>query len=235
MNLSKILELQALNIQSRKINNQLNKSEAAVKYMTAKNVRTSKKAAVQDAVNELMNYNQQIEKLTSQISTLLSGEIEEIAQFDYDVVDEDELKDEEESIKTSISLVKDMDSRLNQLKNASLEAGRKLDRLYAELMAASVERDKYKPQYEALAGEVQKQLDEINAKINKQKGEMSADDCALYETAKAAVGAANVFVPLRGSNCSGCGMDIGPEAMSKIISDGHAQCPNCHRHVYNEN
>lgn len=232
MNLTKILELQALNMEDAKLRKDFSNNEDVKKYLKVKNYRDALKQEYQSLSEMIMNYYTRAEAIAIKIKDLVE-EADEIKDFDYSDVDSIELADLEHDIQECDQKAFSLTKELDQLHISTIEISRKITKVTQSYVLATTERDKCRPVYEAFAKQTQAQIDDVMSRIQKQKDAMAESDIALYEEVKKASGKADAFLPIKEQQGAGfcplCGIDIGP-AYQKLTD--YTTCPSCHRILY---
>jgi len=237
MNLSKILELQELNIEYNKIYNEFNNSDVSKKYNDIKEYRTKTKNALVEAVNQADALSKEVVEIGNKVKAVFD-EAKELSDAEYDAsISLDEMYDDKAAVEECKKSIQALLSKSDGEKSAIQLVLRKINSLVEEFTKVDAERTALKSKFDLLSEDARTKLDDVTQRIKKVKESMAESDAALYDNTKSIVGKAKAFVPLKGNNCGGCGMELDPSALGAIISDKIGQCPNCKRMVYisNEN
>lgn len=229
--MEKYLQYQEIDSKLIKLESDIKNSDCFKEYAKANNtikLATDRLAKVESEAGDLIN------SLTK-VTNTLNAVNEELGELVTAVEGVDDLK-EIEYYSTSIEKLNEKAESLEkEINRISKEISEKV-KAYNDLMARGKEATKAKKEFsekvQALKNEKQPEVDAIRAELTAIEKDLNPEIVAKYKVLRSAK-KPPYFVPLSGTNCTGCGMELAYDTLSKLKNDGDwVECPNCQKILY---
>lgn len=230
MELSAMLAYQSIDKELAKLQSEVMKSPSAREYMTSKH-------ALSVAQEQVLKQNRDAGELIKQMESLIA---------EYEAL-EKELKESEEAVPEVADVTgadffdRNVQKILQQLKNLSSEIAKvsskivELNQAHAASMAAGKSaKQKYtavKGAYEAEVEKLRPAAEELKKKLLEAEKSCSKEFLDSYQRLKKSK-VFPVIVPLSGSSCGGCFMELEGDALAALENSPFVFCPSCGRMLY---
>ena len=232
MELSTMLEYQKLDIALMRLENELRQSQAAKEY-------TANKTTLTNAQEQVLKQNRDAGEMTTQMESLIA---------EYDAI-EKELKEAEGAVPdvdnavAADFFVRNVQKLVNRLKVLASEISKmsakivELNQSYAATMTAGKEAKKKlalcREAYEAEKSKFMPQATELQKKIAEAEQGCSEEFLTVYKRLRK-LKKIPVIVPLVGSNCGGCFMEVAGDILVTLGAKPFVECPSCGRILYKD-
>lgn len=231
--MEKYLQYQEVDKKLIAIENDVKNSDCFKEYAKASNtikLATDRLTKVEteagDLVNSLAKLTATLSSVSEELEALVSAtqDVDDIKEIDYYASSIEKLSEKADSLEREINRIKrDIDEKV---------------KAYNDLMAKGKEATKAKKDFgdkvKALKAEKQGEVNAIRAELDAIKKDLDPAVMAKYEALRASK-KPPYFVPLSGTNCTGCGMELAYDTLSKLKSSGdHIECPHCQKILYKE-
>lgn len=230
-NMKKYLEYQEVDLKLYRLESDMKNNECFKEYAKSSNtvkLATEKLAKLEaeagDLYAQLDKFKATFEKIKAELAELLSAveDVEDLKEIEYYQSSIEKLVSKAETLEKDINrTIRDINDKV---------------KLYSELMERGKNATKAKKEYaekcKALKEEKQPEADAIRAELNAIEKDLDPAVMARYKALRASK-KPPYFVQLSGSNCTGCGMELAYDTLSKLKNAGdHTECPNCQKILY---
>ena len=231
MELSTMLEYQKLDIALMRLENELRQSQAAKEY-------TANKAVLTNAQDQVLKQNRDAGEMTAQMESLIA---------EYEAI-EKELKEAEAAVPDADNavaadfFVRNVQKLVTRLKVLASEISKmsskivELNQSYAAVMIAGKEAKKKlaacKEAYEAEKSKFMPQATELQQKIAEAEKNCSEEFLTVYKRIRKLK--KPVIVPLVGTSCGGCFMEVAGDVLVTLGAKPFVECPSCGRILYKD-
>lgn len=178
---------------------------------------------IEDALTHIEKYNKAYAKTNAEIDELIDvlGDFQELKEIDkYEKLIAQQQKDLM-SIEKELYKLNNMIDECEKICKQSITNFAKCNKLIAERKAV----------VDNLMASMKDKVAEIKGRMKELASKIPADVLIKYNNARKS-NRLPIVVPLNGSNCSGCGMDLPSSETAAIKENTIIDCPNCGRLIY---
>jgi len=230
MKMEKMLKYQEIDGQLKKLAASLNQSEESVKgkKLSAFLKEAEEKLKKMDRrADELNTYIQKL-KANYQQSTKNFHELEEGVEH---AIDKEELnylsKKLADVSKTLANIEKELANALKEMEDIA----KRYDEIRAKVPSARAQYKECRAKFDIKKKELEPQVSALKEQLAVLEKEIDKKVMEAYQKLRGQ-NIYPVIVPLVGSNCGGCQMDLSIGEVGKLEANGFVVCENCHRLIY---
>ncbi len=230
--IDKILEYQKLDGNKVKIEKALseneNKKQATLMVKFVKEAQS--KALKMD--EEAAKLKKEFEKL-SQVEQKGLQMVEKYVNQKTEGADLEGLEETLSRMQKVLKQLSDLEDLLRKNKAQTEEIIKAFDTLKNKLRAAKIKHKENKDLYEAELAKKGPEIKATTKSLEEMEKTLDKELLAKYKAARK-VGIYPVFVPLEGNSCGGCRISMASAKVDEIKRNGHIECYNCKRMIYNK-
>ena len=231
--MKKILELQKLDAELIKLQKEISNNP------DKKNAQ-SMKTFVMEAQQTAASLDREAKSLINELAKLKEVQAKGIALVEKftsqynDGLDVEKLKELEQKMKQALKHLNELDNRLlannEKVKNVLKEFNNNKERSRIAREKHALSKEKFDEYYK----QKEPKLNELKQKILELQKEVNSSDLNKYKLLRQD----NIFpayVPLAGTRCGGCRMELPSNSLEKIKKLGKLECEQCRRIIYVDN
>ena len=229
--MEKYLQYQQVDGRLIKIESEIKNSDCFKEYSKAKATikgASDRLAKVESDATELVStlgkMKANLAKVAEELSELVAAveDVDDIKEIDYYTTNIDKLSAKADALEKDVNrTIKEIDEKVKEF-NMLMNAGKNATKAQKELGE----------KVQALKDEKKPEFDAIRAELAQLEKDLDPVLIAKYKNLRG-VKKPPYFVPLSGENCTGCGMELAYDTLSKLKKEGDwTECPHCQKILY---
>ncbi len=230
MDIKKILEYQEKDKKVINLERELDSSEDKKIYQSMQNVAKdaqARSASLDKSAEDVVREYNNLKKAFDDNQKLLDN----LEKKDLTNLDENGIKELKELTNKIISNLNYLEKKIMAQADAVKKILDEFDNTKKRYNAAKTKHTEHKQKFEAEKAKLEPEIEKAQAELAELEKGIDKDLLARYK-AKRTDKFFPIFVPLRGSSCGGCMMELSVAQIEKLKKNGILECENCRRYIY---
>lgn len=224
-------------LEYQRVDSELHKLKRSINHSEERDIMFKMAAYVKDAQNKSVTLEKNADDLIKEYTELRKSydvafkKIETITHKDSSKMTEEDLSATFGEINSLSSELFMIERKLNIIINGAREKLRMFDQNKKNAIKAREKHKESKSKHDELVASSQPKIAELEGELAKLEKQVPSDILAKYKSLKND-NIFPVFVPLNGTCCGGCRMEIPMSKLNQLDSTQYIVCEHCGRFIY---
>lgn len=233
MDIKKILEYQEKDRKVINLERDLDSSEDKKIYQSMQNVAKdaqARSASLDKTAEDVVRDYNNLKKAFEDNQKLLDN----LEKKDLDSLDEKGIQDLKELTNKIVSNLNYLEKKIMAQADSVKKILDEFDNTKKRYGMAKAKHSEHKQKFEVEKQKLEPEIQKLQSELASLEKGIDKDLLSRYK-AKRTDKFFPIFVPLRGSSCGGCMMELSVAQIEKLKKNGILECENCRRYIYLDN